>query len=83
MGDAFSFGSIYQIRRMPMNGRTEQANIDFAAILPVLARAWLGEPTEETKTELRFGARGSLSVDKKKGTWFDFEIGKGAAHSNS
>lgn len=44
-----------------------------------VARAILGEPTEENKVkrELRFGTRGSLSVSLEKGTWYDNEAGEG------
>jgi putative DNA primase/helicase len=44
-----------------------------------VARELLGEPTEENKTkrQLRFGNRGSMSVDLGKGTWHDHEAGKG------
>ena len=43
-----------------------------------VARALLAEePTTETDDELKFGARGSLAIDLKKGTWFDHEAGRG------
>ena len=42
-----------------------------------LARELLGEPTETSDTELRFGTNGSMSVDLAKGTWYSHEINKG------
>jgi len=44
-----------------------------------VARELLGDPTEENKAkrQLRFGNRGSMSVDLGKGTWHDHEAGKG------
>jgi hypothetical protein len=52
---------------------------DFADIIEPVARLLLGEPNRaaSSKTELRYGARGSLAVDLKKGTWFDHETGIG------
>jgi RecA-family ATPase len=52
---------------------------DYANIIEPVARLLLGEPNRamSSKTELRYGARGSLSVDLAKGTWFDHEIGVG------
>ncbi|WP_219336963.1 VapE domain-containing protein [Acetobacter orientalis] len=54
-------------------------NSAFKACLPEVARALLGEPNSalSSRTELRFGARGSLSVDLSKGTWYDNEAGEG------
>lgn len=43
-----------------------------------VARDLIGEePTTETDDELKFGTRGSLSIDLNAGTWFDFEAGAG------
>lgn len=44
-----------------------------------VARTLLGEPNHRlsSKTELRFGNRGSLAVDLKKGTWFNHETNEG------
>jgi hypothetical protein len=44
-----------------------------------VAREILGEPNRALSSahELRFGSRGSLSVDLRKGTWFDHEAGEG------
>jgi RecA-family ATPase len=53
--------------------------VDFVALIEPIARALLGEPNQalSSKTELRYGARGSLAVDLKKGTWYDHELGEG------
>src|SRR5262245_61157851 len=52
---------------------------DYAAIIGDVARELLGEPNRHlsSRTELRFGHRGSLSVDLTKGTWFDHEANEG------
>jgi hypothetical protein len=57
-------------------------NDDFPRLIEPLARLFFGEPNSRmsSKTELRFGKHGSLSIDLKKGTWYDHEqqIGGGA-----
>lgn len=52
---------------------------EFAQIIEPLAKSLLGEPNSAMSSpgELRYGARGSLSVDLAKGTWFDHEMGEG------
>src|SRR6516225_8251635 len=51
--------------------------IDFAALIePVARRVW-GEPTITGEQELRWGTKGSCSIDLSKGTWFDHEAGRG------
>ena len=61
-----------------MTGRA----IDFAAIMPAVARALLGEPNPRLSTarELRYGTHGSLAVHvdgPHAGTWRDHEVGEG------
>jgi putative DNA primase/helicase len=60
-----------------MNAATEPAA--FVRAMGPVARAILGEPSEENraKRELRFGTRGSLCVDLSKGIWYDNEAGQG------
>jgi hypothetical protein len=50
-----------------------------AELIGPVARQLLGEPNKDasTKTELRYGQRGSLSVNLVKGTWFDHEANEG------
>lgn len=45
----------------------------FASMAKAVAIELLGEPNKalSSKDELRFGSKGSLSVDLKKGTWFE------------
>ncbi|RYJ00686.1 MAG: hypothetical protein EON47_13090, partial [Acetobacteraceae bacterium] len=52
---------------------------DFVRAMGPVARALLGEPSQEIKAkrELRFGTRGSLAVSLDKGTWHDHEAGRG------
>jgi putative DNA primase/helicase len=52
---------------------------EFVRAMGPVAREILGEPTEENKAkcELRYGTRGSLCIDLKKGTFFDNETGDG------
>ncbi|MCY4470742.1 MAG: toprim domain-containing protein [Thiotrichales bacterium] len=45
--------------------------------MPAVAEALLGEPTSRTRTELRYGRKGSLSVDIERGRWHDHEAGEG------
>ena len=50
---------------------------DWPALMPDVAVALLGEPSSRTGRELRYGRRGSLSVDLAGGHWFDHEAGEG------
>ena len=52
---------------------------EFTTIIEPLAKALLGEPNPKlsSKNELRYGARGSLSVDLQHATWFDHETNTG------
>lgn len=52
---------------------------EFGAHIEATARKLLGEPNAglSSKTELRFGAHGSLSVDLDKGCWRDHENERG------
>ena len=54
-------------------------NIEFAHLMPSVASILLGEPNKKLskKHELRYGTKGSLAVDLKKGTFFDHEIKEG------
>lgn len=51
----------------------------FKACMKDVAVSLMGEPNSSLsdKRELRFGTRGSLSVDLTKGTWYDNEAGEG------
>jgi hypothetical protein len=51
---------------------------EFRLAMGPVARALRGEPNASlsTKNELRFGSRGSLSVDLRKGCWADHETGE-------
>ena len=52
---------------------------DFAQFMPDVARALLGEPNGRLSKgdRWRYGNKGSLSVDVKRGTWKDFEADRG------
>ena len=52
---------------------------EFRTIIEPLARHFFGEPNQRlsSKTELRFGTHGSMSIDVGKGTFYDHEIGSG------
>lgn len=52
--------------------------IDFSAIVKPVLLQILGEPNKSLSTakELRYGRKGSLSVDPIKGIWSDFETGE-------
>lgn len=51
----------------------------FRACARDVVLALLGQPNKamSTRDELRFGSRGSLSIDLKKGVWHDHEAGNG------
>ncbi len=53
--------------------------IDFRALMEPVARRLWGEPNDDLSKdgELRWGTRGSKSVDVEKGTWFDHEANEG------
>ncbi len=55
-----------------------------AANIESAARRLLGKPNGalSTKTELRYGAKGSLSIDLRKNVWNDFEEGEGGGVLN-
>ena len=52
---------------------------DFAPLIEPVARRLLGDPNKALSHghDLRFGNRGSLAVDTKKGVWHDHETGEG------
>jgi predicted P-loop ATPase len=61
--------------------RRRRRDINFADLMGDVARRLLGEPnvsmSDVEAGQLRFGAKGSLSVDTKKGTWFSHEDDEG------
>lgn len=64
---------------MSASGRPRESSTELVRAMGAVARDLLGEPNEPLSTddELRFGSRGSLSVDLKAGTFFDHEVGVG------
>lgn len=52
---------------------------DYSGLIEPLARHFWGDPNEQLSKpdELRFGNRGSKSVDLKKNTFFDHEAHEG------
>ena len=55
------------------------APLDLAATMPRVARALLGDPVAHLSTaaEWRYGRRGSLAIDVKRGLWCDHEAASG------
>lgn len=53
------------------------APANFAPMMADVANRLLGEPSQHNKNEVRWGNKGSLSVDLEKGTWFDHEADMG------
>jgi hypothetical protein len=53
--------------------------VDLARLMEPVAIALLGAPNKSmsSATELRFGNRGSMSVDRVKGVWHDWEANEG------
>src|SRR5262245_6982863 len=64
-----------------MNSTASQTRTqeEFGRHMARVVRNVLGQPNEalSNKDELRFGTNGSLSVDLRKGTFFDFEANEG------
>lgn len=56
-----------------------EAATEFAGLIQTVATELLGDPNRElsTRKELRWGNRGSLSVDLEKDCWHDHEAGTG------
>ena len=52
---------------------------DLSALMGPIALCLLGPPNQalSSRTELRWGNRGSLSVNLEKGCWHDHETGEG------
>ena len=50
---------------------------DLVPLMADVAAAIWGKPTSSSKTELRYGRKGSVSIDLEKGTWYDHEAGEG------
>ena len=57
----------------------EREDQPLADLMEPVARELLGEPNAalSSKRELRWGSRGSISVDLEKGVWMDHEAGEG------
>lgn len=47
--------------------------IDWQRIAPEVAKQLLGEPSSISSKELRWGAKGSMTLNLNEGTWYDFE----------
>jgi hypothetical protein len=45
--------------------------------IELIARRLLGEPNQQSANELRYGSKGSLSIDLRKNTFYDHEAGQG------
>jgi hypothetical protein len=58
---------------------TDISDQEWVLMIEPVARELLGEPNKRLSngTELRFGARGSVSIDLTKGTFYDFETEEG------
>lgn len=61
------------MRQSPLSA----SDVAIAARMGDVAHELLGVPNDElsTRNELRYGSRGSLAVDLRKGVWSDFERG--------
>ena len=59
--------------------REDREEQPLADLMGAVAREVLGEPNAalSSKRELRWGNRGSISVDLEKGVWMDHEAGEG------
>ena len=65
----------------PRVARTGAADVpvDWGEVMRAVALALLGEPNWRLSSEweLRYGTRGSLSIDTREGRWFSHEEGRG------
>src|SRR5262245_18843335 len=61
---------------MPMNIAEK---IDYALFCETVARDLWGPPSQENDKELRWGAHGSRSLDRRTGKWFDHERNEGGS----
>lgn len=52
-------------------------NIDFPAITEPVTLELFGQPSSRSDAELRYGSKGSLSIDLQKSAYYDHEAGKG------
>jgi hypothetical protein len=59
-----------------MSGATG-SNAEFVRAMGPVAIQLLGEPSHRSSDEYRFGTHGSVSVDLRKGTFYDHEAGVG------
>ena len=62
---------------MSADNKPTRGHSDLAVLCEPVARLVWGEPSRETKTELRWGSRGSRVLNREKGVWFDHENGIG------
>ncbi|MEF3058714.1 phage/plasmid primase, P4 family [Ralstonia solanacearum] len=53
------------------------ARHEYASHMQAVATLLLGEPAERKANELRYGTRGSLSIDLESGVWHDHEANTG------
>jgi putative DNA primase/helicase len=55
----------------------QHSSIDFRTLIAPVAAALWGQPTIRSPYEWRWGTRGSRKIDLRRGTWANFETGKG------
>ena len=56
-----------------------EQRFDLVGLMPTVAEKLMGEPNRKLSGnhELRYGNKGSMSIDLAKGTFFDWEANKG------
>jgi putative DNA primase/helicase len=71
--------AIDRVAKQADEPRTDGNGDKFRDALNDVARHFFGTPNRALSkgSEMRYGSRGSLSVDIKKGVWRDFETGEG------
>ena len=57
--------------------KTGEGPSDLGSLCEPVARLVWGEPSSETRTELRWGTHGSRVLNRAKGVWFDHERDEG------
>lgn len=59
------------------NCRFDQGDNDIASEMESAALRLLGKPTMRTRSQMRYGSKGSLAINLTSGTWFCHESGEG------
>jgi len=65
------------INTVTRTDRIDQGHCDVSAEMESAAERLLGKPTMRTRSQMRYGSKGSLAINLTSGTWFCHESGEG------